>query len=134
MNISNLNGKFAHSRKAKVRGKSNKYFPVGVVLSLVVVAAFCSLLFVAGFHSVLVSNQYGVDELQRELDFEREQAQVLRMEVARLESPGRILKTAEQRLGMVVPVERKYLEPVRFDDLNGFLLAPVGNPFKGASG
>ena len=56
----------------------------------------------------------------------REQGQMLRMEVARLESPDRILRVAKGRLGMVPPPTRMYLKAA----LPGDPLPPPGDdPF-----
>ena len=94
-----------------------------------VIAVFLASLLLAGFHSVLVDGQFEVDRLQRRLDTGLEQAQVLRMEVARLESPDRILEVAQGRLGMVPPPERLYLASFLPGDPAQPVPAPVGNPF-----
>ena len=101
------------------------YRPLVATTAIVaVMGGFLALLFVAGFKSVLVSGQHDVDTLQARLTAGREQGQTLRMEVARLESPDRILRVAKGRLGMVPPPTRIYLEAV----LPGDLLHPVPPP------
>ncbi|HJL77483.1 MAG TPA: septum formation initiator family protein [Acidimicrobiales bacterium] len=102
---------------------------IGPLAIFSVVAVFMAALLLAGFHSVLVDTQFEVDRLQRRLDDGREQSQVLRMEVARLESPERILHVAQGRLGMVPPPERVYLPTVLPGDPAHPIPAPVGNPF-----
>ncbi|MEE3251521.1 MAG: hypothetical protein VX268_04635 [Actinomycetota bacterium] len=102
---------------------------VGPLAVFIVVTVFLAALLLAGFHSVLVDGQFEVDRLQSRLDDGREQAQVLRMEVARLESPSRILHVAQGRLGMVPPPERVYLPAVLPGDPAQPIPAPVGNPF-----
>ena len=78
---------------------------------------------------MVVSGQLEFDRLQQRLEDGRKRAQVLRVEVARLESPGRILKVAGGRLGLVVPRERKFLYSVVLGDPLTVLPAPVGDPF-----
>jgi|TARA_B110000263_G_scaffold223288_1_gene212916 cell division protein FtsL len=102
---------------------------IGPLVVFSVVTVFLAALLLAGFHSVLVDGQFEVDRLQSRLDDGREQAQVLRMEVARLESPSRILHVAQGRLGMVPPPERVYLPAVLPGDPAQPIPAPVGNPF-----
>lgn len=102
---------------------------IGPLAVFSVVTVFLAALLLAGFHSVLVDGQFEVDRLQSRLDDGREQAQVLRMEVARLESPSRILHVAQGRLGMVPPPERVYLPAVLPGDPAQPIPAPVGNPF-----
>ena len=102
---------------------------IGPLAVFSVVTVFLAALLLAGFHSVLVDGQFEVDRLQSRLDDGREQAQVLRMEVARLERPSRILHVAQGRLGMVPPPERVYLPAVLPGDPAQPIPAPVGNPF-----
>ena len=108
---------------------ADAYTVIGPLLMFSVAAVFLASLLLAGFHSVLVDGQFEVDRLQRRLDEGREQAQVLRMEVARLESPQRILHVAQGRLGMVPPPQRVYLPAVVPGDPAHPIPAPVGNPF-----
>ena len=104
---------------------------VGVFGALAVIGFFATLLALAAFHSIVVSGQFEFDRLQRRLDNGHERAQVLRAEVARLESPSRILEVANGRLGMVYPPARVYLASVAFDDRRITLAAPEGDPFSG---
>ena len=101
---------------------------VGVASALAVFGFFATLLTLAAFHSVVVSGQFEFDRLQQRLEDGHERAQVLRAEVARLESPGRILEVASGRLGLVYP-ERIFLNSVVPGDPLTVLPAPVGNPF-----
>jgi cell division protein FtsL len=76
----------------------------------VVVAALC-VFGVVVFHVVLTQNQFRLDALQdqaleRQADYDR-----LRLQVAELESPDRIVADAQQRLGMVTPPKITYLAP-----------------------
>ena len=102
---------------------------IGVAGALAVFGFFATLLTLAAFHSVVVSGQFEFDRLQQRLEDGHERAQVLRAEVARLESPGRILEVAGGRLGLVAPRERKFLYSVVLGDPVTVLPAPVGDPF-----
>ena len=105
---------------------------VGVFGALAVVGFFATLLTLAAFHSIVISGQFEFDRLQRRLENGHQRAQVLRVEVARLESPGRILEVANGRLGMVFPPARVYLASVALDDRLAILAAPAGDPFSGS--
>ena len=112
------------------RSPTTAYRPLVRTTAIVaVIGGFLALLFVAGFQSVLVSGQHDVDTLQARLNAGREQGQTLRMEVARLESPDRILKVAKGRLGMVPPPTRIYLEAVLPGDPFRPLPPPGDDPF-----
>ena len=100
---------------------------VGVASALAVFGFFATLLTLAAFHSVVVSGQFEFDRLQQRLEDGHERAQVLRAEVARLESPGQILEVAGGRLGLVYP-ERIFLYSVVPGDPLTVLPVPVGDP------
>jgi cell division protein FtsL len=82
--------------------------------------AICSLfaLVAAGLfglvalHVVLTQNQFRLDNLRSQATTEEAKYQRLRLEVAQLESPQRIVAEAQQRLGMVQPPTVTYLTPV----------------------
>lgn len=119
-------GFLAHDREHRWNLGAAYRSAVKMTAILAVFGGFLTLLIVAGFQSVLVSGQHDVDILQSRLTNGREQGQMLRMEVARLESPERILRVAKGRLGMVPPPTRMYLKAV----LPGDPLPPPGNdPF-----
>lgn len=81
------------------------------VLVAAVVVAGASLLVLAGAHAMLVANQVRLDSLEQEVGEARARHQSLRLEVAMLEAPERIVSTATERLGMVPPASVSYLEP-----------------------
>ena len=103
--------------------------PLALAGVMAATGAFVALLFIAGFHSVLVSGQHEVDALEARLTAGRGQTQMLRMEVARLESPGRILDVARGRLGMEPPPKLFYLESVVPGDPRNPVPAPGDDPF-----
>jgi cell division protein FtsB len=102
-------------------------------VALVVFGFFATLLALAAFQSVVLSGQFDFDNLQRRLEDGRDRSQLLRAEVARLETPGRILEVAGGRLGLVTPEERFYLPSVVPGDPEAILAPPVGDPFSRAS-
>lgn len=81
-----------------------------IALVATVVAALC-VFGVVVFHVVLTQNQFRLDGLRdqaadREAGYDR-----LRLQVAELESPERIIAEAQQRLGMITPPDVIYLTP-----------------------
>ena len=93
------------------------------------IGAFVALLFIAGFHSVLVSGQNDVDALQVRLTAGRGETQMLRMKVAQLESPQRIQDLALGRLGLKTPRKIAYLTSVVLGDPTNPVPAPGDDPF-----
>jgi cell division protein FtsL len=72
----------------------------------------CVLLFsVVAAHVNITQNQFRLERLQAQAIEEQADYERLRLQVAELESPGRIVKTAQDRLGMVQPAEVIYLSP-----------------------
>lgn len=63
----------------------------------------------AAFHVLLVQSQFRLDRLQDTAATEQQRYERLRLEVARLSAPERIVATAAERLGMVAPPEVAYL-------------------------
>lgn len=76
------------------------------------VLAVASLIALAGTHAMLVSNQVRLDALEQQAAEAQARHQALRLEVARLEDPARVVSVATERLGMVQPDVITYLEPV----------------------
>jgi hypothetical protein len=73
---------------------------VGVVVFLAGVALFGSLFGLAVFHAMLVQSQSTLDDLDGRLTEARGQSEELRLEIAELEAPDRILDEARDR-GMI---------------------------------
>ncbi|HCV36228.1 MAG TPA: hypothetical protein DF783_04810 [Acidimicrobiaceae bacterium] len=111
--------------KSKFRDRS----AVGTMGILCIFGFFATLLAMASLHSVLVNGQFEFDRLQDRLELGQERSQVLREEVARLESPSRILNAATGRLGMTPPPNRLYLPSVVPGDPLRPLPFPPENPF-----
>jgi cell division protein FtsL len=82
-----------------------------IVTAISVVAA-CGLLFgLAGIHVLLTEGQFRLQRLQTQADDAQAQYVRLRLQVAQLESPQRIVADAQERLGMVAPSALTYLTP-----------------------
>ena len=62
-------------------------------------------------HVLLAQNQFQLDRLNARSAVEGAQYDRLRLQVAQLESPERVVATAEGRLGMVSPPKVTYLTP-----------------------
>ena len=101
---------------------------VGILGTLAVLLVFGSLLALAVLHTLLVQNQLRLDRLGAEIEAEQDRAVELRLEVARLAAPERILAEAA-RLGMVVPDARGWLVPVEPGDPDAPLPPPGPDPF-----
>lgn len=63
------------------------------------------------FHVVLTQNQFRLDRLQEQSAQRQARFDRLRLQVAELESPDRVVADAQQRLGMVIPPKVTYLTP-----------------------
>lgn len=69
------------------------------------------LLAVVVSHVLLSQQHYELEQLDRQAAQSQRRYDQLRLEVARLEAPGRIVEVATTRLGMVAPEEVTYLTP-----------------------
>ena len=85
---------------------------VGWAAAITVVIALFAL---ALFHAMIVDRQTTLDGLNEQLEDVRAVNDRLRLDVARAESPDRIVAEALYRLGMVEPDRRVYLAPVELD-------------------
>jgi len=83
-----------------------------LVLSAVVVVAV-GLFGAVVAHVVLTQNQFKLERLQRQAAEQQARYERLRLQVAELESPARIVAAAQERLGMVPPPTVKYLTPAK---------------------
>lgn len=99
-------------RRLRARRRRN------VAVASVLVFAFMLLGAVVA-HNLLIQGQVRLQQIEREVANQQARYQRLRLEVARLESPERIVAAAQQRLGMVPPPGVTYLSP------DGPLTGPV---------
>ena len=63
-------------------------------------------------HVVLTQGQFKLEQLEQKAADEQARFERLRLQVAQLESPERVVAAAQERLGMVPPPGVKYLSPV----------------------
>ncbi len=78
--------------------------------SVVLVVVACLLGLVAS-HATLAQGQFRLEKLEQKAAEEQAQYERLRLQVAQLESPSRIVAAAQERLGMVPPPGVTYLSP-----------------------
>jgi cell division protein FtsL len=88
---------------------------LGVVTVLVVGGIFVMLFGLVVFHTMLLQNQQRLDKLDGQVSDAQARYQSLRLQVAQLESPQRIMDVATQKLGMVPPDGTTYLTPAADD-------------------
>ncbi len=78
---------------------------------MLVVALVSGILFLSIFLQVMTAqNEMRTREASRQVELERRRQDVLRTEISALESPGRVEKTAAEKLGMVLADRAEYLE------------------------
>lgn len=66
---------------------------------------------VVAFHVLITQAQFELDALEEKAVVEQARYERLRLQVAELESPARIVAAAQERLGMVPPPGVRYLSP-----------------------
>ncbi|HEU5148924.1 MAG TPA: hypothetical protein VFU19_00415 [Iamia sp.] len=82
--------------------------PTGAIVVASLVVVFGVLLATAALNTMLVSGQRDLDRIEAQIREGQQRNQSLRLEVAELESPERIVRAAEAQ-GMVVPDEVTWL-------------------------
>jgi cell division protein FtsL len=81
------------------------------MLVLLGIAMVLSLFALAAFHAMLASEQASLDRLEERVGDAQARYERLRLDVAELEAPSRIVREAQERLGMVPPEDVTYLTP-----------------------
>jgi len=79
---------------------------------LVVIVVAVALFGLVTSHVALAQGQFRLEDMQKKAEIEEARYERLRLQVAELESPGRIVAAAQERLGMVPPPGITYLSPV----------------------
>ena len=82
-----------------------------LVTFLVSLAVVVSLFGLVASHVMLTQGQFRLEGLRSRASAEQARYERLRLQVAELESPSRIVATAQERLGMVPPPSVTYLSP-----------------------
>lgn len=75
------------------------------------VAVAAALFGLVAAHALLAQGQFRLQDLERRADVEQARYERLRLDVARLEAPARVVSVAQERLGMVPPAAVTYLSP-----------------------
>lgn len=100
----------AHLRLVDSEGLAAWAFRCRTRLLVGVAAGAAVLVFgLVSFHVVLSQGQLGLDRLEAQVAKEQTQYQRLRLHVAELEAPDRVVTVAQDRLGMVPAPEVVYL-------------------------
>lgn len=82
------------------------------ILTMSAVVIACVFVFgLAGIHVLLTEGQFRLGRLQAKANDAQAEYVRLRLEVAQLESPQRIVADAQERLGMISPSALTYLTP-----------------------
>lgn len=87
----------------------------------VFLATFVGIVGIVGvvvFQVAMTQGQYRLDQLERVAEKQEARYEQLRLEVAALESPGRISAVAKDRFGMTEPSKVTYLVPIENEELN----------------
>ena len=82
-----------------------------LVLAGVVVSVCAALFGVVGEHAILAQQQFRLANMQAQAAADAARNQALQLQVAQLQSPGRIVSEARTKLGMVPPAGITYLVP-----------------------
>lgn len=90
----------------RVRRRRARLFATGVA-ALVGLGLFG----IAALHVVLTQGQFELQRLEARAEQQQARYEQLRLQVAELESPERIVAVAQERLGMVSPPGVTYLSP-----------------------
>jgi cell division protein FtsL len=113
-NPNTQNPKTTRERRPQLRvvdEPTPRRWTLGVITALVVGAVFAVLFGLVVFHTLLLQNQQKLDHLDAQVSDAQGKYQSLRLQVAQLEAPQRIIDVATHELGMVPPDGTTYLTP-----------------------
>jgi len=83
--------------------------PLRLALTASAILTVGTIFGAAIFHVFLIQSEFRLDQVNKEATKEEARYEKLRLDVAQLSAPDRIVATAQQRLGMVVPPQVAYL-------------------------
>jgi cell division protein FtsB len=83
--------------------------PLRLALAASAILTVGTIFGAAVFHVFLIQTEFRLDQVNTEAAKEEARYEKLRLDVAQLSAPDRIVATAQQRLGMVVPPQVAYL-------------------------
>ena len=81
-----------------------------LVVSTAIAGIAVVFLALVALHVLIAENQFRLDNLQQQTNLQQERYEKLRLEVAQLEAPARIVSVAEGKLGMRQPGSVTYLQ------------------------
>jgi cell division protein FtsL len=87
-----------------------------LMTAIVVLVVVGSLFGLVASHVVLTQGQFRLEQLEQQSADAQARYERLRLQVAQLESPERIVAAAQERLGMVPPPGVTYLSPTGVED------------------
>lgn len=94
-------------------GRRRRGWQVGTIAGALL---FVALFAIAGAHTLIVQQQRHIDDVNGQITEAEDRAEALRIELAELQSPERIVQEARERLGMVQAPTPVYLQPEADDD------------------
>ncbi len=109
-------------------GRRRLLVALGISIVAVVGLALVAL------HVLIAENQFKLDGLQQEASTEQASYEKLRLQVAELEAPARIVSEAEGQLGMVQPASVTYLPAISSRSSASGRPAPAGKAGSGGAG
>jgi cell division protein FtsL len=83
--------------------------PLRLALVATAVLTVGTIFGAAIFHVLLIQSEFRLDQLNKEAAKEEARYESLRLDVAQLSAPDRVVAAAQERLGMVVPPAVAYL-------------------------
>lgn len=83
-----------------------------LLVGLVIAGASAMCLALVALHVLMAENQFTLDRLQQQSAVQQAHYEQLRLQVAHLEAPARIVRLAEGTLGMVQPASVTYLPAI----------------------
>jgi cell division protein FtsL len=90
----------------EARRKTNRRH---LIVSVAIAGIAVVFLALVALHVLIAENQFRLDNLQQQASVQQERYEKLRLEVAQLEAPARIVSVAEGKLGMRQPGSVTYL-------------------------
>jgi cell division protein FtsL len=119
----------------EARRKTNRRH---LIVSVALAGTAVVFLALVALHVLIAENQFRLDNLQQQASVQQERYEKLRLEVAQLEAPARIVSVAEGKLGMRQPGSVTYLPATPTSAAPGAQAgassAPVTATVKGGTG
>lgn len=92
------------------------------------IAVVVMLFVIAGAHTLIISEQAHIDRVNNRIAEAETRAELLRVELAKLQSPQNVTSAATTRLGMIPAPTPVYLQPKATDDARAAEMPPPPTP------